>query len=1243
MITNNNKNTTKSLFKRFIIGAKKGLYTPTLPEKILIFNNYPLVRIFRVLGGLSYLILLGKHFIHVSLIIKVIAFFIALLFLIYHLILTFYRIKHVYYLLKSDELNIRNSPLDTFASLVSKALLGLKGIFSAVHPIGVTLGLMLGSDEILKAAYALCVPLVGIGTAILNKTYILNTEHKHNNPNVSRVLSPDNSFINSLNEFINTTSIEDILYYSLMSNVLIFILFIILFIIIRYLLTSNVLLFDKYKPNIFNVLFKKKLNNSNLYNDRLLLLMLLIISINLIFMIILNIIVSAELFVHTDNYIKVDNVIKNNLLLFWISLYNKDKIVNNNYYNNNNNINNNMNKKINLDKRYYSAAQITAAQNINNVNTSRRWTYKNKILNDIVNASSFSILESIINEEDLSNENKQMKIEQLVFDEWDNEYLNLLKNNKKLFTSGFGIEIISAAIKNLVHILDDYKNSSKFMKGKPYKDIMKKIDSLTLISIVLSYAVPFCFKFKKLSDQKIIKLYVETGKSFIKYFYKMEFDNNYINHNQTKDKFYTLILSEKIKINIPLGLNYIEYKNWIHKNLFINENEHFFAIFGADIMEFIGNKGEFYNIKYSYDKKDKKSIKVMLPDKYLEYLHDKHKSLTSLYLPMLTKPLDWDIHIHSGVKHTDMHYDVTQYGGFLTNTINKQHFIHNNQNQMGKTLLTNNSIINTLNKIQSVPFKINKVVLDYLLDCIEADFDFKDHIILIKHPETKFLYDLNLNKQNNQQKAKLLEILRQNSQYYHTILNLSNALLLYNQTFYHPAFVDWRGRIYTSTNSLSFQSNEFTKSLIMFKEGYILNDSGVESLKIYLANCYGKNKLSIIDRLSWVDANIDQIIDIKNKFWFTAKEPFLFLAASCELKHFLLNPKTFISHLPIYVDATCNGLQHLAAMTSDITLAKYVNLLKTSINDEPDDIYNEMLNIVNLKIKDKIQKNPKYGKLYHLKLDRNFVKRGIMTIPYGATIKGLCTQLISENFILSSEANKLVYQIRDMSICNLPIKFEYGTIFALAAIIHDVLFISYPKLTELVKYLKKMNTFIKNTNLNIPIAWTTPSGLIIEQKYIQFEKNKYNYSVLGKRKSLTLRTKKDKINLRKQNEGIIPNIVHSMDAANVSLLLNSILNFNNNINVITVHDCFGTQANFIDLLSLEVKLAFLNIYSKQNFVEEYHNFIISYLENCGLLFNEDKSIVYIDKHKPLNLPKLPIFNKDIDLIHNILDARYFVN
>jgi len=107
-------------------------------------------------------------------------------------------------------------------------------------------------------------------------------------------------------------------------NVVIFILVIMLLILIfnRFLLKSNLnlllSLFDKYMPNKYNVLFKKYVNNSNLYNDRFLLIMFLFISIVLIYMIILNIIVSAELFVHTDNYIEVYNFLKNknNMLLF---------------------------------------------------------------------------------------------------------------------------------------------------------------------------------------------------------------------------------------------------------------------------------------------------------------------------------------------------------------------------------------------------------------------------------------------------------------------------------------------------------------------------------------------------------------------------------------------------------------------------------------------------------------------------------------------------------------------------------------------------------------------------------------------------------------------------------------------------------------------------------------------------------------------------------------------------------------
>jgi hypothetical protein len=49
---------------------------------------------------------------------------------------------------------------------------------------------------------------------------------------------------------------------------------------------------------------------------------------------------------------------------------------------------------------------------------------------------------------------------------------------------------------------------------------------------------------------------------------------------------------------------------------------------------------------------------------------------------------------------------------------------------------------------------------------------------------------------------------------------------------------------------------------------------------------------------------------------------------------------------------------------------------------------------------------------------------------------------------------------------------------------------------------------------------------------------------------------KDKIDLRKQNYGIVPNIVHS--ASNIALLVKGITaNFNKNyqINLLTLYDC----------------------------------------------------------------------------------------
>lgn len=159
---------------------------------------------------------------------------------------------------------------------------------------------------------------------------------------------------------------------------------------------------------------------------------------------------------------------------------------------------------------------------------------------------------------------------------------------------------------------------------------------------------------------------------------------------------------------------------------------------------------------------------------------------------------------------------------------------------------------------------------------------------------------------------------------------------------------------------------------------------------------------------------------------------------------------------------------------------------------------------------------------------------------------------------------------------------------------------------------------------------------------MKMDTHEIKYSVIGKRKSLMLNKKSNKVDIAKQNLGVIPNIVHSMDAANISIVIQSILKIDKHLFILTIHDCFGCNANNVQLLSHHVKYAFLSIYSDKNFIEKYHDFIINYLINLGVIFNEDKTIVFLDNVN-INVPKYPIFDKNIDLESNVILSKYFLN
>ena len=78
------------------------------------------------------------------------------------------------------------------------------------------------------------------------------------------------------------------------------------------------------------------------------------------------------------------------------------------------------------------------------------------------------------------------------------------------------------------------------------------------------------------------------------------------------------------------------------------------------------------------------------------------------------------------------------------------------------------------------------------------------------------------------------------------------------------------------------------------------------------------------------------------------------------------------------------------------------------------------------------------------------------------------------------------------------------------------------------------------------------------------------------------------LNTQKIQRSFMPNLIHSLDAANIHLLFKNIKLDNKPINSIyTIHDCFATTANDMFYLETLIKRSFIKIYfSDGNYIEK---------------------------------------------------------
>lgn len=158
-------------------------------------------------------------------------------------------------------------------------------------------------------------------------------------------------------------------------------------------------------------------------------------------------------------------------------------------------------------------------------------------------------------------------------------------------------------------------------------------------------------------------------------------------------------------------------------------------------------------------------------------------------------------------------------------------------------------------------------------------------------------------------------------------------------SIYFPTRLDHRGRLYCWPVYLNYQSSELARALLLFAMSGIMTKDNVSNsvyLKALGTNYFGGSisKSNTENKCKWIEKNTYDIINYSNGILLKqAKDKLLFLSFCIEYKkfnEFLDDDNRFEYHtnLPIQLDATCNGFQHLALLSQETKLFEELNLSK---------------------------------------------------------------------------------------------------------------------------------------------------------------------------------------------------------------------------------------------------------------------------------------------------------------------------
>jgi Autographiviridae RNA polymerase len=457
--------------------------------------------------------------------------------------------------------------------------------------------------------------------------------------------------------------------------------------------------------------------------------------------------------------------------------------------------------------------------------------------------------------------------------------------------------------------------------------------------------------------------------------------------------------------------------------------------------------------------------------------------------------------------------------------------------------------------------------------------------------------------------------------------DIADELLVRGNRFWSPTRCDWRGRL-IHLSDFNYTRSDPVRSLFMFADGKPIGNA-INWLEIAVANSYGI-KGTWDDRHKWVAEHrefIKAVVDDPRIIWLQdldektgkpkATEPFQFAAACAEYVAADLRGPDYETHLPNWLDATSNGLQHVAMASRDAELAAKVNLNTTCYADAwwitkdfrfgfsswgsleslsrwwalfsaPPAAYRDVYKIVAHNVETRLFAD-RADPLSRFWLDyrphlRDLLKQPVMTLCYGATKRGMLDQIKDAADDLSLKLPRIVG--------------EDGKVKGAAAKLRDIVWDSIKeKLPGAMRFRKHIRAIVSHclepgrerylapngkmmSRFRAPparfMSWVTPSGLPVSNRYLHNEETRVRLPFLGE-SPIIADEYTDEVRSEKARNSGVANFVHSLDASHLVLSVNTAVSAGIT-NFMTVHDCFATLAPDTRLFAKIRRVELANMY-----------------------------------------------------------------